>query len=113
MPANIFKLGVNLTAWAWQFFSIGFLLPRLFSPWHKDISNYGRGFVFSKFIEVFAWNLISRFIGAIIRILVIVAGLAMEVVVVAGTAMVFVCWYGLPLIILYLLFSGLAGLKIT
>ncbi len=91
--------------WCWRFFSIGFFLPRIFSPWHKDITSYGRGFDLVIWFHAAAWNLISRFVGAILRLFFIIIGLGLEVVVIASTVVCFAAWFGLLGLIIYLLAS--------
>lgn len=113
VPLSILRTGENFNLWAWHSFSIGFLATKLFSPWHKDISSYGLGFDFERWSKIFLWNLISRFIGAILRICVIIFGLSMEIIIIAMMIVIFILWFALPLIIIFLLFSGLANLKIT
>ena len=86
---------------------------RIFAPWHKDISSYGLGFDFERWSKIFLWNLISRFIGALLRVSVILIGISTELLIIALTIAGFVLWFVLPLIILALIFSGLANLKIA
>jgi len=105
-PRNILTIGRNFMRWAWKYFSIGFFAPRLFSPWHKDITGYGRGFDLKRFLHVFGWNLISRIIGAILRIVVMAAGLVAELFFVLSTAAIFVFWYAMPLVALCLFVLG-------
>ena len=73
-PNQILESGKYLIIWSWRFFSIGFFLPRVFQPWHKDITTYGRGFDFKTWAHALSWNLISRFLGAILRIFFIIVG---------------------------------------
>lgn len=101
-PVRILELGRNFLAWAWHFFSIGYFLPRIFSPWHKDITGYGRGFDLSRFLHVWGWNLISRIIGAVLRLVVMVFGLWVFGLIVILAAAIFVLWFVLPF--------GIAGL---
>lgn len=106
-PREILQIGRNFLLWAWHYFSIGYFLPRLFSPWHKDISGYGRGFDLKRFLHVWGWNTISRVIGAILRLVVMAIG----IVVLAGlfflTVLAVVAWYALPLLIPFLIAVGL------
>jgi hypothetical protein len=105
VPFAIAEAGKNLMVWCWRFFSVGFFLPRLFSPWHKDITSYGRGFDFKAWGHAFTWNLISRFIGAILRLFLICIGLILEIIFFIFTVMAVVFWCGLPVIILYLILA--------
>jgi hypothetical protein len=106
MPYSIWLAGKNLLIWCWRFFSIGFFLPRIFSPWHKDITSYGRGFDFKAWGHAFVWNFISRIIGAILRLFFICCGAVLEVIIFASMILVLAFWCLLPVIIIYLIFSG-------
>lgn len=107
-PAGIYIIGKNYMTWVWHYFSIGYFVPRLFSPWHKDLSAYGRGFDFQRFFRILLWNLISRFIGAVLRLIVILVGLIFGIGIIIVTMASLIIWYALPLIIIGLLFlSGI------
>lgn len=105
-PLEIVRLGRNFLAWDWQFFSIGYFVPRLFAPWHRDISDYGRGFDLSRFLHVWGWNLISRFLGAILRLLVMFVGLVVLLWIVILTISSLVIWYALPVLVPGLVIVG-------
>src|SRR3989344_3248841 len=106
-PKDILQLGRNFLLWGWQYFSIGYLATRLFAPWHKDITSYGRGFDLKRFVQVFGWNIMSRFIGAFLRIFVIAFGLVAELFIIIVTAVTFVAWYLGPALIAACLFLGI------
>lgn len=106
-PRNILHVGHSFQLWGWQYFSIGYLLPRLFSPWHKDITSYGRGFDLKRFLHSAGWNLMSRVIGAVMRLFVIAAGLLVEAFVASLTSLVFIVWFVLPAVVLLLVGMGL------
>lgn len=109
-PRQILIAGRNLLIFGWHFFSIGYFLPRLLAPWHRDLSGYGRGFDLKRFLHVFGWNLISRVIGAFVRICVMVIGILFEVLAAASVTVWFVTWYLLPLISLLLIILGLGSI---
>ena len=71
----LFKILGNYIQAAWHFFSIGILAKYLFSPWKRVISKKeGLGFSLDKFFEEITFNLISRVIGFLVRILLITWG---------------------------------------
>src|SRR3989338_5728863 len=105
-PKDILHLGRNFLLWGWLYSSIGFLAKRLFAPWHKDLTSYGRGFDLKRFVQVFGWNIVSRFIGAFLRVFVIAFGLIAELLIAALTAVIFVAWYLGPALIAACLFLG-------
>jgi hypothetical protein len=105
-PAEIAAQARNFMIWCWHYFSIGFFLPRLFSPWHKDISSYGRGFDLARWFHTASWNAVSRVIGAMLRIFFIVSGFAMEVAIAGIFVFLTLLWYALPVLVFYLVFSN-------
>lgn len=111
-PLEIFQIGKNFTLWGWKFFSIGYFVPRLFSPWHRDITSYGRGFDLKRFLHSLGWNLISRLLGAVLRLLVMLAGLIIEALLIATTVLVLAGWFLLPIIIPGLIIIGIVSLFI-
>ncbi len=106
-PIQILQIGRNFLLWAWHFFSIGYFLPSLLSPWHRDITGYGRGFDLKRFLQVLGWNLISRVIGGVMRLVVLVFGLFVELVLVFFIFLVFGVWIFIPLLIPVLIILGI------
>jgi hypothetical protein len=109
-PRSILSLIRHFLAWVWQMFSIGYFFPRIFSPWHRDITGYGHGFDLSVWTQAFMSNAISRLVGAFLRVFFIVSGLILELVILAGGAVVFALWLAMPAIIIYLFITGAARL---
>jgi hypothetical protein len=105
-PVEVLRTGRNFLTWTWRFFSIGYFVPRLFAPWHKDVSSYGRGFDLARFLHVWGWNFISRFIGAVLRLVVMAAGLVVFIFFTLLTLAAFILWYVLPILIVGLFFAG-------
>lgn len=97
----------NFLAFYWQFFSIGELLKTLFSHWRKTADSYGRGFDPSTFFTILLGNLISRFLGAIVRFVVIIIGVLFETFIFIFGFLIILLWIFLPLIILLCLLAGL------
>lgn len=106
-PGNIIRIGKNFLDWGWQFFSIGYFLPRLLAPWHRDISGYGRGFDLERWIKTFSWNLISRVIGAVMRVFVLLVGILVEVFLFFAFIAIFICWFLIPFLIPAFLVIGI------
>ncbi len=111
-PMEILRIGQNFLLWGWQYFSIGYFVPRLFSPWHRDITSYGRGFDLTRFLHVWGWNLISRFIGAVLRLFVMAVGLLVEGTIFGFSVVVFILWFLLPAAVPVLLVLGILTLTL-
>jgi hypothetical protein len=100
MPREILGGVKNFLRFGLYYFSIPFLFKTLFAHWHKYFWVYPRGFDFGKYLEVFFSNLISRILGAIIRIFLIFSGIAFEIfVLIFGIFLIFL-WIILPLLLL-------------
>lgn len=110
-PFEILHIGRNFLAWTWHFFSIGYFVPRLFSPWHRDITGYGRGFDLKRFLHVWGWNLISRVIGAVMRLITMIVGVLTVAFVILATFFAFLIWYFLPVLIPILFIIGIITLS--
>jgi len=95
-PKEIGKAWKNYLRFYLNFFSTPFLLKTLFAPWHGLMWSYGRGFSFSRYAETFISNSFSRTIGALIRIVLIFFGFALEILVFFIGAIVFFSWLFLP-----------------
>lgn len=106
VPAQIVKTGRNFLAWAWQYFSIGYFTGHMFDPWHRDITGYGIGFDFKRWLHVMGWNAISRLLGAVMRFTVLCFGILACLGITAVTAFLFLFWFAMPAVILFLILIG-------
>lgn len=90
-PKKIIEIWVSfLQFFFFYFIPVPQLTVTLFAPWKKDVVSYGRGFDPKKFIETLAFNLISRAIGAIVRIFAIAFAFGLELItLVSGLAFLF------------------------
>lgn len=90
----------NFLKFNFNYFSVGALLKSLFSPWRGDVGDYGRGFDIKKYFDTFLGNMISRVLGAIIRLVLIAIGLACGVFVFFAGLFVLLIWICLPVIVI-------------
>lgn len=83
--------------WVVHYFSLQLLLPTLFSPWKRmvEVDNH-TGFNFERWFKVFTYNLISRFMGATIRLLLFIVGLYVLVFIFIFGAIGMVVWTLIP-----------------
>jgi len=88
-------LKFNLNHW-----SVPLLIKTWFSPWRRYRYSYGRGFSFTKYFEVFSFNMTSRVIGAIMRTFLIIAGFLMEVLIFCLGLLVLLVWLALPVLLI-------------
>ncbi len=101
VPRNILKAWRNFLLYNLEYFSIPLLFKTLFSHWRRYGYSYPRGFDIKGYLEIFASNLISRILGAIMRTILIIIGIFVELLIVAGGFLVFLGWLILPLLTLY------------
>ncbi|MDD5433337.1 MAG: hypothetical protein PHE77_01615 [Candidatus Pacebacteria bacterium] len=104
---NIFLGWKNFLRFNFNYFSVGQLLKSLFSPWKGDISSYGRGFDAARYFNTFLGNMISRVLGALIRLVLIVLGLVFGLGVFLAGALVLIVWICLPAIVVAGLFYAI------
>lgn len=110
-PAWLVRLIVNLERALVIFFSVPTMAKTLLAHWHRDAVSTRRGTI-SAIAMAYAWNAISRGIGLIIRLAMIVTW-ALAAVMLAGVGcallLVFVLW---PLLVLVGFAAGLVLLQL-
>jgi len=71
-------------------------LKTLFAHWHRYRWYYGGGFSLSRYLEVVVSNLISRSLGATMRIFLIFVALILEIIIFIIGALLIILWLILP-----------------
>ncbi len=99
MPKAILLGWKNFLKFNFHYFSIFALIASLFSPWKGDTGDYGRGFDAKRYFDTFLGNMISRVLGAIIRLVIIVFGLAFILLTLLIGFLVLLIWLSLPIIV--------------
>ena len=108
-PKGILAGWKNCLKFNLNYWSVPLLTKTLFSHWRRYKYSYGRGFSFTRYFEVFTFNIISRVIGALMRSILIILGIITEVFVFLAGAIVILFW----LILIPLLCLGIYyGFKI-
>jgi len=106
IPKEILKGWKNFLLFGLNYFSIPLLLKTLFSHWKRYYWVRGRGFSIGEYFNVLLSNLMSRFLGALVRICLIIVGLAFEAFIVIAGLVIFFGWiFLLILLILGLVFG--------
>lgn len=85
-------------------FSITLLLRTLFDPWKRDITS-SEGSIQTVY-QVWLNNLVSRFVGFMVRLLTIIAGFIVTIIFYLIALLFFFIWLLLPVIIIYLIIHG-------
>ncbi|MDO8524437.1 MAG: ATP-dependent Clp protease ATP-binding subunit [bacterium] len=91
------------------YFSIGVLIKSLLSPWRGDVGDYGRGFDAKRYFETFLGNMISRVLGAIIRLVIIAIGLVMQVCIFFAGLFILILWIFLPAVVVVGFFTAIGS----
>lgn len=106
-PRDILKITGNFVRFGISFFSVPLLLKTLFAPWRQYVWHYPRGFDFKEYASVFFSNLISRSIGAMARIVLVVIGLFAELIMLAAGLILFLLWFlSGPLAVVLIILGG-------
>ena len=100
---NVLNAWRNFIIFALNYFSIPLLLKTLFAPWKRDITRKPRGLDIKKFLDYLAFNLISRGLGFLVRLVTILVGIVFLILVAVAGAIFFVLWLVMPLVLLGLL----------
>lgn len=96
MPYKIIRKTMQYVMVLGKIFSFIFLLKTLFAPWKKQLYTYpSKGFDLKHIFEVWTSNIISRIVGAFVRVFTILLGIT--TIVIAG----FVGTIGLVIWVLY------------
>ncbi len=107
-PKQLIKAWGNFLRFNFHFFSVGLLLKTLFSPWRKyEWHRTSRGFNLKAALEVHFSNLISRLLGAIVRLITILIALVVELLILFLGIIVITLWFFLPIILVITLIKGI------
>ncbi|PJE69481.1 MAG: hypothetical protein COU98_01855 [Candidatus Staskawiczbacteria bacterium CG10_big_fil_rev_8_21_14_0_10_38_10] len=106
MSGRLIKIWKNFLLFNLEYFSIPALLKTLFSPWRRYIWMYPRGFDVWGYLETSLSNLISRFLGALCRICLIITGIIFEAFVFVLGLIILITWLIWPVLLLMGLLTG-------
>jgi hypothetical protein len=105
--AEIFHVWKNLFWFVVHFFSLPQLLRSYFAPFKRMTEGRGETFNFEDIAGFIIINLISRFIGVIIRTFFILLGLIVLGLLCVGIICTYVFWVTAPLVLIGCLYYGL------
>ncbi|MBI2452898.1 MAG: hypothetical protein HYV55_01575 [Parcubacteria group bacterium] len=101
MPRAIASAWKDIFIFGLDYFSLPVLIKTLFSPWRRYSWSYPAGFQPAAILEALVSNFISRILGAIMRLGLIIIGACGELLIGVAGAAVFLLWLALlPLVIL-------------
>lgn len=83
--------------WVTHYFSFGLLIKTLFAPWKRTVVvEKSPGFNFQKKFETWSFNMVSRFVGAVVRMILLFVGFVFIIFSIFGGVVGFVFWIILP-----------------
>jgi len=107
MPKGILKGWKNFLFFNLNYFSVPALLETFFSHWHGYRYSYGKRFMPTRYFEAFVFNVFSRTIGIILRVIFISLSLLIEIPIFFIGLIVFLVWFILPFLLIAGFFLGL------
>ncbi|PIR89667.1 hypothetical protein COS93_01175 [bacterium (Candidatus Gribaldobacteria) CG07_land_8_20_14_0_80_33_18] len=103
-PKGILNAFKNFLIFNFNYFSIPFHFKTLFSHWRRYKELYGKSIVdIKQNFKALTFNLISRVLGAIVRLVTILVGLAVEVFIFIIGLLIFIGWLLLPIFLIILI----------
>ena len=91
----------------YNFFSVLYLLNTLFYPWHRYIEPYKSGFYISELLWTISQNLISRVLGAIVRLAAVLTGIVITFLTIVIGLFFALIWLILPIFVPVLFSLGI------
>lgn len=104
---EIFVVWRNMSWFVFHYFSLAQLTKTLFAPWKRITEEKRKSWDFEDFAGRVIVNLISRLIGAIMRLVVISVGLICLCLTLAAAAATYLLWFVAPLVIVASFIIGL------
>lgn len=98
----------NLFWFIGHFFSLNILFRTLFSPWRRIYESHHRGEGAEAYFATVVVNILTRIIGAFIRLIFIVAGLVVMFVMVLSVIAFTIFWLFAPFIVTLAFITGIS-----
>ena len=104
---EVWEFWKNLLRFGYHFFSILLLLKTLFTPLYRIHDKYEwRMMSLEPILESLALNGMSRVLGFIMRMVLIVVGLVFEAIVLIIGPILFIVWITLPALSIIMVLTG-------
>jgi ABC-type transport system involved in cytochrome bd biosynthesis fused ATPase/permease subunit len=97
----------NFLSFGIHYFPIKELSKTIFSHWRRSSDSYGEGLDVGVWAKAFLGNMISRILGAIIRLVIIAVGIVFEITLFFVGSAIILIWVLLPIIITLGFFAGI------
>ena len=104
---EMFHLWLNFLWFIIHFFSISQLVRAWFAPWKRMTEGRGDTWNFEDFAGYILINILSRFIGALLRTIIICTGLFVLSVLIVFGGLTFIFWVAAPAFIILFIAVGI------
>jgi len=104
---SLTKIWKNFLYFIFEFFSIKPLFKNFFDPWKRMADSYPSSFDIKKYLFTLIANSIVRIVGMMMRAFLIIIGLFCYILLILIYPLALAIWILLPLIVLWLIFSGM------
>lgn len=109
---DLFRNWSNMVWFVFTFFSLPLLFRTLFAPFRRLDEGYEKGFNPEQWAGTFIVNTLMRFVGACVRLFVIVLGIVVLAVVLCGGFFLLLTWLVAPLLVVLLVGIGFTFLTL-
>lgn len=109
VPKFFIKLYKAIQSKTWFYFNILFLLITIFEPWKRDLVVPVNPSI-AYYVQAFGENLISRFMGLIIRFVTIITGLILIALINILFVITILVWYFLLILLILSFIKGISGI---
>lgn len=106
VPKKIIYIGSKSLKRAFEFFSISLLLKSLFSPWKRDETDTSNMSLDDR-LRVLMMNVVSRLVGAVVRLGTIFVGLIIIIATFLATLLGVLIFIFIPVIAAYLIINAI------
>ncbi len=105
--ADMFHVWMNFLRFVFNFFSLSVLVKTLFDPWKRMGEAYPKGFDIVGIASTFLINMLMRFVGVMMRLIVIGIGLSLALAVFIIGLLAGILWALLPVVFVSLVILAL------
>jgi hypothetical protein len=100
-PGFLFSVWNNYINFAANLFSTTFLLKTFFAPWRKYNWRYPKSFDVVEFLNTLISNIFSRFLGALMRTVLIITGFLFQAFIAIAGLIIFLGWLIAPFLVIF------------
>ncbi len=104
---SLIKIWKNFLFFLISFFSLRQMITNLFDHWKRMADPYPKTFSFSAYLSAFIVNIITRIVGLIMRLFILIIGTTICLSFIALLPVLIIIWLLMPVIIIVLIISGL------